>query len=152
MFLSNYFKHVNLLTVTFIFCDFKSQSANSPICWISAFSPFSRYCLKIPCNCNYVTVFSSVYFICKDFLGRPLWVGSFKAMLLAPRNIGSLPATQEGPNKNWNTRLMARKRFLFQITSVERWEWALKFVLFCLVFPKEGKRGVLKVCEECGCL
>ena len=70
--------------------------------------------------------------------------------MLPPTNTGSLPATQEGPNENWNARLMARKGFLFQVTSAGRRERALKFVSFHLICPKEVRRGVLKVCEECG--
>ena len=37
--------------------------------------------------------------------------------LLVPTNIDSLPAIQEGPNKNWKTRHMARKEFLFRMVS-----------------------------------
>ena len=41
-------------------------------------------------------------------------------VVLGPTNIGSLPATQEGPDKNWNARLMARKGFLFRMILAER--------------------------------
>ena len=57
-----------------------------------------------------------------------------------------------GDNKNWNAWLMARKGFLFRMTSARRWDWALKFVLFPLISLREGRWGVLKVCEECSCL
>ena len=47
---------------------------------------------------------------------------SFAMQLSAPTNIGSLPATQEEPNKNWNVRLMAKKWFLFWVISAGRQE------------------------------
>ena len=49
-------------------------------------------------------------------------------VLFSAMNTGSLSTTQEQPNKNWNTSLMARKGFLFLVMSAWRQEWALKFL------------------------
>ena len=74
--------------------------------------------------------------ICEDLFILSQILHCFILILILAVNIGSLHTTQEGPNKDWNTRLMARKGFLFRVTSARRQELALKFIILL----KDGRQ------------